>query len=98
MTSRLVADGERPICSARSATVSVSVPSIAYSAASCVKPRPSSPSCAAKPTTRSRHSARPMAMRSDSSRGFWIWSRAATTAGLERRVVVRRSVQSEMRA
>ena len=34
-------------------------------------------SCAAKPTTRSRHSARPIAMRSDSSRGFWIWSRAA---------------------
>ena len=40
MTSRLVAEGERPILSARSAMVMVSVPSMAYSAASWAKPRP----------------------------------------------------------
>ena len=42
VTTRLVADGERPICSARSAMVSVSIPSAAYSAASWAKPRFSS--------------------------------------------------------
>ena len=46
------------------------------------KPSPSSASWAAKPTTRSRHRARPIAIRSDSRRGFCISSRAASTAGL----------------
>jgi [acyl-carrier-protein] S-malonyltransferase len=31
---------------------------------------------------RSRHNARPIAIRSDSRRGFWSWSRASATAGL----------------
>ena len=50
-----------------------------YSAASCVNPRLSSPSWYAKPTTSSRHSARPIATRSEIWRTFWIRVPAATT-------------------
>src|SRR4029079_14743407 len=55
---------------------------MAYSPASWLKLTFSSLSCAAKPITRSRHTARPIAMRSDSWRGFCSSSRAARTAGL----------------
>ena len=82
-TSRDVADGERPIASARSATVVVEPSARTYSAASWVNPRLSSPSCEAKPTTSSRHSARPIATRSEIWRTFWIRVPAATT-GAER--------------
>ena len=59
-----------------------SVPLTAYMAASCVKPRSRSPSCAANPMTSSRHSARPIAIRSDNTRGFWIFIAGAWTSGL----------------
>ena len=90
-TSRLVADGDRPIASASSPTVIVLPSARTYSAASWVKPRRSSPSWPANPMTSSRQSARPMATRSLIWRTFGSRLPAART-GADRSASNRRAI------
>lgn len=97
-TSREVADGERFRRSARSAIVVVPPSASAYRAASWVKPRRSSPSCAANPITSSRQRAFPKATRSESSRGFWMRDRAAATGARRTSSAIASSEAVETRA
>ncbi len=74
-TMRLVAEGERSSCSARSADGEGHGTGHGVECGQLREAQSSEPSCWAKPMTSSRQRARPTAMRSDSMRGFWSSSR-----------------------